>query len=49
MPYGVLNGRIVDAKIAQTARDVIEYAAACDAADSAKAELRAEIEAEVQL
>jgi citrate lyase subunit beta/citryl-CoA lyase len=46
LPYGVLNGLVIDAKIAQAARHIIEYAAACDAKDAAKASSRAEIEAE---
>lgn len=46
LPYGVLNGRIVDAKIAQAARAIIDYASACDAKDAAKASRRAGLEAE---
>ncbi len=46
LPYGVLYGMVVDARIAQESRDVIEYAAACDAKEASKASRRAEIEAE---
>ena len=46
LAYGVYRGMVLDAQTAQAARDVIEYAAACDAKDGAKADRRAEIEAE---
>ena len=46
MPYGVLNGLVVDAQSAQAAQDIIDYAVACDAMDAGKARRIAELESE---
>lgn len=48
LPYGVLDGLVVDAKSAQTAQNIIDYAAACDAKDAAKASRRAKLEVEAR-
>ena len=47
-PYGVYNGKVIDARIAHAAQEVIDYAEACDARDAEKARKRQEIDAEVR-
>ena len=46
LPYGVLRGRIVNARTARAARENIAYAEACNTKDSEKAQRVAEFEVE---
>ena len=45
-PYGVLRGRVIDARTAQAARENIAYAEACNTKDLEKAQRITELEVE---